>query len=50
VHKLGWVLKDKNPTTFIFYPPLKPLPRGDFSNSPLERGRGVFNHCLIKKD
>src|SRR3989339_2006478 len=35
--KLGWVLKDKNPTT-ILYPPLNPLPRGDFSNSPLERG------------
>ncbi|KAA0248583.1 MAG: hypothetical protein DWB56_14465 [Candidatus Jettenia sp.] len=23
-----------------FYPPLNPLPRGDFSNSPLERGKG----------
>jgi len=40
-YKLGWVLKDKNPTTF--YPPLNPLPRGDFSNSPLERGKGCVH-------
>ena len=34
--------KKQNPTTFVFYPPLNPLPRGDSSNSPLERGRGVL--------
>jgi len=37
-------------TNFIFYPPLNPLPSGDFSNSPLERGRGVFVNYLVKKD
>jgi len=36
--RLWWGLKDKKP--IAFYPPLNPLPRGDFSNSPLERGRG----------
>src|SRR4030067_2376753 len=35
--KLGWVLKDKNPTTF--YPPLNRSTELT-TKSPLERGRG----------
>jgi len=36
--------KRQKTNDFYFYPPLNPLPRGDLSNSPLERGRGVFIH------
>jgi len=48
--KLGWVLKDKNPMTFIFTHPC-PLSRGELEKSPLGRGfRGGFIYCLTKKD
>jgi hypothetical protein len=48
-HQLGWVLKDKNPTTpRLHEDKFFTHPRGDFSNSPLESGRGVFI-ILIKK-
>ncbi|KAA0248772.1 MAG: hypothetical protein DWB56_12685 [Candidatus Jettenia sp.] len=35
--KSVWVLKGKTPNNFSFYPPLNPLPRGDFY-TPLLRG------------
>ena len=34
--------KRQKPNDF-FHPPLNPLPRGDFSNSHLERGKGCVN-------
>lgn len=35
--------------TYFSYPPLNPLPRGDFSHSPLERGWGCVDLLLNKK-
>ena len=41
--------KRHKPNGIHFYPPLNPLPRGEFDNYPLGRGlRGGFVYCLTK--